>query len=206
MKGRLLLIIPVISILFILNGCGGSGPGSPGSEGFENIGAKIDITNASHTDPAGDQGDMWQIDLTADICDPGPPPEYELWGDDYAVLDFEATSYNLSYPAGMLYIQRYKVEYTPQYFEFGLPAARQYDLTSSLAIKPDTRVVTGTLLVLKAGDKTEIADLLYQGIFIPPTFPMLYDMKITFYGQDEFGNNFSFTWHRTVSIGYYYKC
>ncbi len=205
MQKKILKISLILLVGFLLFSCG-TGPGSPGSSGFENVGAWIDVTEAIHSDPVGEHGDVWQMDLSVTVCDPGPPPEYEKWGDDLAVLKFKAYNYDPNYPAGTLYIQRYKVEFTPQNFNFGLPPVVEYDLTYYIAIQPDGDEVTGTFVVLRNGDKTDIVNAINSGLFSPSQYPLTYDMKITFYGQDLYGNNFSFTWHRTVLLDEYNNC
>ncbi len=200
---RYLLLLSIVVLLF---GCGGAGPGSPGSGGFEEVGAYIDVVGASHTDPAGDHGDVWQMDLTQTVCDPGPPAVLEAWGDDLAVLTFRATSYDPNNPGGTMYITRYRVEFIPQNFNFGLPPVVEYDLTTSLAIEPDGDDVQGTFMVLRNGDKTEIAEAIENGIFTPSDWPLTYDMKLTFYGVDMYGNDFHFTWHRTIFMDHYNNC
>jgi|Deesub1362B_J571_1020462.scaffolds.fasta_scaffold00273_20 hypothetical protein len=205
MQKKILKISLILLVGFLLFSCG-AGPGSPGSSGFENVGAYIDVVEAVHMDPSGEYGDVWQFDLIQDICDAGPPPEYEKWGDDFAILKFKASSYDPNFPGGTMYIKRYKVEFTPQNFNFGLPPVVEYDLTYSLAIEPDGDEVTGVFLVLRFGDKTEIVDAIDRGIFSPSEYPLTYDMKITFYGEDMYGNNFSFIWHRTIDLFNVYRC
>jgi hypothetical protein len=206
MRKKVLMIgfIAVLASLLIY-GCSG-GPGSPGSWGFENVGAWIDVVDAVHMDPSGEYGDVWQFDLVQNICDEGPPVKYEKWGDDFAILTFKAYNYDSNYPAGTMYIKRYRVEFTPQNFNFGLPPIVEADLTYTLAIEPDGDEVTGSFLVLSFGNKSEIVDAMNRGIFSPSDYPLVYDMKITFYGEDRYGNNFGFVFHRTVDLFDVQRC
>ncbi len=202
MKKSLPLLLVSMMVLIILPGCGGGGggSGSPGSSGFEDVGASITITSSSHSDPAG--SDSWQIDLTQNNCDGEP----EDWGDDFAVLGFAAESYDENFPSGTLFITSYTVEYTPQLFELSLPPVNKYDLTTSVAISPDGSA-EATFLILDAGAKIEYMEDLNSGLYDSlGEDPYLYDLKITFFGDDEFGEDFDFSFNTTIEFGHYNKC
>ncbi|MCI4625305.1 MAG: hypothetical protein L3V56_05015 [Candidatus Magnetoovum sp. WYHC-5] len=197
-------LIFIVSLGFILCSCGGggSGPGTPGSDNTGEIGASLSVTAITHSSPAGDQGDQWQLDTEQGTCDAEP----ESWGDDFASVTISATSLDTALPSGELYIYRYTVEYTSQPAELNLPPIPNLDLTTLITIPADGSV-TGNFLVLEWGTKTEFVEGIDSGLYNPSdSEPYLYDMKMTFYGQDAYGQEFSFTYHRTVMVGNYNNC
>lgn len=199
------LLVIYLSIIWSCGG-GGGGSGTPGASGTKKVGASISVTGATHSDPAGETGTSFYFDLSVTVCDPGPPPQYEDWGDDYAEIEFTAQSYDPNAPSGTLFIQRYVVEYIPPPFELDLPPITKQDLTITVTIPPDSSA-KWSFIILDAGAKFKYDSDLINGLYNPvSSHPWQYDMKITFFGQDEFGNNFSFPWHQTVSIGYYDQC
>ncbi|KJR43300.1 hypothetical protein MCHI_000802 [Candidatus Magnetoovum chiemensis] len=142
-----------------------------------------------------------------DICDPGPPPTYEEWGDDFANLNIDTVSINALFPSSDLFLQRYVVEYTPQVFDLNLPPITKYDLTSLYVLPADGTASGLPFIIFDSGDKYSYAEDLANGLYVPTVnSPYLYDMKITFYGKDLYGTEFSFVFHRTVMVGYYYNC
>ena len=186
---------------FLLFGCGGNGPGAPGSCGSEDTGVIIQLESASHSDPAGDQGDMWQIDLYMDLCD----AEYEEWGDDHLHISFSSTPIYTTELDNTLYLTNYRVTYTP--LSPDNPPIDEISGGAQGAISVDPLFIAGpfNFLILDANRKIEIQDLLARGVYQVGD-PMLYNMTVEFYGQDKYGNDFCVPYIRTVEIGPYDKC
>ena len=91
MKRRYLIFITYCLLLTgLLYGCGGAGPGSPGSDGTEDTGVLLDATIAGNYNGAA----TYSVDAFQDICDVGPPPEYEIFTDHGATLTVTARLVN----------------------------------------------------------------------------------------------------------------
>lgn len=205
MNTSFMRLILIIFFAFMLCGCGGggSGPGAPGSDNTGEVGAIVSVFDIAHSSPAGDFGDQWQMDLQQSLC---TESTFEAWGDDFAGVTFVAESINLLKPMGDLYLYRYTVEYTAQPSELNLPPIPKLDLTTSTLITEDVGGI-GNFLVLDWGTKVDFVESITDGTYNPSgNEPYLYDMKITFYGQDAYGEDFSIIVHRTVMLGNYIFC
>lgn len=192
----------LIFSLYLL-GCGGSGPGSPGSSGSEDTGVVIHITTATHSDPAGDQGDMWLIDLYMSDCD----GEDEEWGDDYMHFTLATIPiYDTSLQNVFLYLTHYRVTYDPLSPQY--PPIDEIRGGAQGAIQVLPYQVSGpfSIMILDFGRKYDIQDLLARGVY-PGDFPLLYNMTVELFGQDQYGQEFSITpYVRIVEIAPYNKC
>ena len=206
MKGKPLLIFIISGIMgLLISGCGGTGPGSPGSKGTGNTGAKIEITGVNHHDAGfGDQGDNWDIDFYQDVCDPGPPAEYEPFGNDYVTVTFIATPISENYTPGSLHLETYDVEFFPQ--DPGAPPIERIDGFYTLTIPPTGDEVDGNFLVVDVDRKVKVYNDIASGLYSPERRPVIYDMRITFYGQDDYGNDFEIQMLRTINFANYWNC
>ncbi|MDH5203658.1 MAG: hypothetical protein OEW69_10445 [Nitrospirota bacterium] len=133
MKKRYLILLALSSLLVsvLLWGCG-SGPGSPGSYGCEDVGLICDVTLT----PTYQDEPTYSVDVVQQICDPGPPPEYEYFADHSATA---AISLRLLNPDTTrllepVYIEKYTIEFR-----------RATDSIGSPPIQSDTRYRTITL-------------------------------------------------------------
>lgn len=186
---------------FLLVGCGGSGPGAPGSCGSEDTGVILQFNTSTHSDPAGDQGDMWQIDLYMTDCD----GEDEPWGDDHLNFTISSTPIYDTTVGNFLYFESYRVTFnrlSPDY-----PPIDEIRGTIQGAISVQPFQVSGpyAVLILDFGRKLEIQDVLARGVY-PANFPLLYNMEVEFFGEDQYGNDFCLPYFRTVEIAPYNKC
>ena len=201
---RVLAIIGVFSVLaFILAGCGGSGPGSPGSQGSEATGANIVIKAVNHNDAGfGAQGDNWDIDYIQDICDDGKP---EPFGNDFASFTFVANPIDSSFTPGNLHLETYTVEFFPQ--DPGAPPIEKLDGFNTFTIEPTgADFESGNFMIIDVSRKVKVAGDISSGLYSPQRIPVLYDMRVTFHGQDDFGNDFSIEFTRTVDLADFNNC
>jgi len=201
---RLNILIGIISgLVFILSACGGSGPGSPGSQGSENTGAKIEISGVNHNDAGfGDQGDNWDIDYIQDICEDGSG---EPFGNDFGSFTFKATPLDSSFTPGNLHIETYTVEFFPQ--DPGAPPIERLNGFNSFTIEPTgDEFQSGNFMLIDVARKVKVAQDVTSGLYSPQRIPILYDMRVTFYGQDDFGNDFSIEFTRTIDLEDFNNC
>ena len=201
MRRRLLLIGIILGGMSLLfTGCG-TGPGSPGSKGSENTGAKIEITAVNHHDAGfGDQGDNWDIDAIQDMCDTDPEP----FGNDYVTVTFKATPLGTTVTPGNLHLETYSVEFFPQ--DPGSPPVERLDGFNSLTIEPTGEEFDGNFLVVDVDRKTQLANDIQSGLYSPQRWPVIYDMRMTFKGQDDFGNDFEVIMQKTINFADYDNC
>ncbi len=180
---------------------------TPVTGDYQDFGATISVIDSVHEDPAGED-DGWLIDLEQNDCTPEDHTDsyFEAWGDDYAILTIQVTPFDPEAPPGALYIQRYVVEYTPQRFESDLPPIPILDLTAGTTIGKVETTIEESFFILGHGTKTEFVEMVESGLYHPDSTPYLYDLKITFFGQDEFGTDFSFIFHTTVQLDNHDKC
>jgi hypothetical protein len=200
--------IGIISLFLALslNSCGGSGPGSPSSEGSEDTGVNLTITAVNHSDAGfGDQGDGWDVDIIQDLCDPGPPPDFEPFGNDFAAFTFRGTPLDPDVPVGDLHIRTYRVEYFPQ--DPGAPSMERLNGFNSFTIQPTgDDIISGNFLILDVGRKTKVAQDILSGEFSPQRIPVIYDMQVTLEGVDDFDNAFKLLFQRTIDLANFDNC
>ncbi|OHE57246.1 MAG: hypothetical protein A2Z47_09110 [Thermodesulfovibrio sp. RBG_19FT_COMBO_42_12] len=207
MKKSYFLLITLCSLLFavFLWGCG-EGPGSPGSEGSEDTGVEVTITNVTHQ--YLDQDIAWQIDIypIAD-CDGKPETvDPELFSDDFAIFDFEGTPLNpnATITPGDLHVETYSVEFFAK--DPGSPPIERYDGFQRFTIPADGSITGVQIFIIDADRKIETSNLITAGIYIPQRMPMQYDMKITFNGQNDYGEDFKEEYLTTVEMADYDHC
>ncbi len=187
MKKVFLIVLTLCLGIILLWGCG-AGPGGPGSSGSDTTGIDPVVTAVTHSDPSGDQGDIWEIDLIGNICSGGTP---EKWGNDYAhvtffgdVLNPNATSNN------ELYITNYSVTFYA--VDPGLPVIPQISGAAESGIIIDPGVTTGpfNFMIFDTGRKFTLQQQMADGL-IPVDLPWHYNMVLQLWGQDKFGNSFT---------------
>jgi hypothetical protein len=215
MKRNYFLLFAVYCLLLVIIGCGGGGPGSPGSSGSENTGIKVD---------ASVQGTYlgqptYSVDAFQNLCDEGPPPVYEDFTDHQATVTFTARLINPSstFQAGKLYIEKYTVE-----------LRRSSDSIGAPPIESDTRYKTIEIPApIGAGEVTVTTDIILvdlirkiqyrEDVSTPPSNPRYssfgglgylnnYTAIFTFWGQNEFGENFKIKAQMDFQIGNFDNC
>ncbi|MCL5022302.1 MAG: hypothetical protein M1497_02855 [Nitrospirae bacterium] len=188
MKRKLLTVVLLSLSVAVLWGCGGSGPGAPGSGGSTDTGITPTVTLVTHSDPNEDQGDVWEIDLIQDLCSADTP---EVWGNDYAHVTIHGDTLNPNgNPNNALYITNYRVTFVKQ--DPSLPTIEQINSgsMSGMVILPGDDNGPFTFMILDTGRKDKIYSDIVGGIN-PHDLPLLYNMKLELWGQDNFGNNFT---------------
>ena len=206
MKRSYCVLFVLCSLLFtFLYGCGGGGPGAPGSSGSEDTGISVRVMNVTHSDPAGDQGDLWEVDFVQDTCDDGTA---EAFGNDVANITFHGDRLNPNITSdNILYITNYKVTFKRE--NPSSPPINQVELGNmgGMFILPDEDTGPYTFIVLDSGMKRKIASDILSGQYAPLSYPLIYDMVIEIWGVDRLGKDFKVgPIIRPVSITNYNKC
>jgi hypothetical protein len=205
-RNYILLFAGYFSLLAILlAGCGGGGPGSPGSSGSENTGVALSATVVGAATNS--------VDAFQDICDPGPPPVYEVFTDHQATVTFTARLLNpdTTFQVGKLYVEKYTVE-----------LRRSSDSIGAPPIESDTRYQTIEIPApLGAGEVTVTTDIIlvdlirklqYASDMLSGRYNALsaylnnYTAIFTFEGQNEYGENFKVKTQMNFQIGNFNNC
>jgi hypothetical protein len=188
----LLALFCVLPAIFFW-GCGGSGPGSPGSSGSADTGIAVSVSGVTHSDPSGDQGDIWEVDLFMQQC---TATTVEKWGNDYAHVTFHGEALNPTVVStNQLFVTNYKVTFTKT--NPSLPTIEQmsFGSQSGISVLPGQDTI-GDFLIMDTGRKIQIQDDIGYppgGGGTNPVFtPLLYNMKIEMWGQDKYGNSVVF--------------
>jgi hypothetical protein len=202
---RIYIVVSIATCLifsFFLLGCGGSGPGSPGSCGTEDTGVDARVAGVVHSDPAGEYGDQWQIDLYQSDCDGEP----EAWGDDYANFIFVGVPLYSDFSENTLFITNYRVTFDPLSPEYPPIDEIRGGTQGAFRIIPGAESNAYPFLILDFGRKFDLQDVIARGVY-PPNFPLLYNMTIEMWGQDLQGQDFCVgPTIRLVEIGPYDNC
>ena len=206
-----LLFAGYFSLLAILlAGCGGGGPGSPGSSGSENTGIMVDASApvGSYNGAATNSVDAFQ-----GLCGTPPSTTDEFFADHQATVTFTARLLNpgSDFQAGKLYIEKYTVEFRRSSDSIGAPP-----------IESDTRYQTIEIPApIGAGEVTVTTDIIlvdilrkdqYRGDMSSGRYSSgsayinNYTAIYTFYGQNEFGENFKIKAQMNFQIGNFDHC
>lgn len=200
----LLTTICMLFVTFFLWGCGG-GPGSPGSTGTEDTGVIIDATVVPT--------DTYSVDVVQQICDEGPPPEYETFTDHTADLSISArlVNPNTTFRVGTLYVEGYTVEYRRSDDSIGAPPIETDKRSHTIVITPPTgngvSTVTTTVILVDLKRKQKYYNDILSGQYTSG-WALLnnYTAIYTFYGKNEFGTPFSFKATTYFQIGSFDNC
>lgn len=212
MKSKYTLLFTVYCLLFTLFlwSCGGGdGPGSPGSEGSEKTGVILD----AYVTPVYLGENTPDVDAFQDICDPGPPPEYEEFTDHYATVTINARllNPNTTFRPGNLYVEKYTIEYRRSTDSIGSPPIETYVAYSTIPIFPPTGTGVTTVeapvmfvdLIRKEKYRTDVTSGQYTS---GPSYINNYTAIYTFEGKNDFGDKFKFKTQVDFSIGWYLNC
>jgi len=206
MKRSHFLMFNIYCLLFtlLLWGCG-DGPGSPGGKGSEDTGIETRVVSITHSDPVGDQGDLWDVDFIQDIC---PDGKAEKFGNDIANITFHGDQLNPNAPSNnVLYITNYRVTFLKEDPSSPTIEQDEYGNQAGITIKPNVDTGPFSFLILDSGKKRAIAEDILSGIYIPKSYPLLYNMKIEIWGQDKYGKDFTVgPIIRMISITNYNRC
>ena len=210
MKRNKLLLFAVYCMLstVFLWGCGG-GAGSPGSKGTEDTGVEVDATIT----PTYLNSNTYNVDAFQDQCDPGPPPEYEEFTDHNATATINARLLNPNRVAstGVLYIEKYTVEFRRSSDSIGAPPIQSDTRYETIVIYPPTGGGVATLettvaffdLTRKEQYRNDMLSGQYSAY---GSYINNYTAIYTFKGKNEYGSKFSFKAYRDFAIGNYINC
>jgi len=209
-RNYFLLFAGYFSLLAILlAGCGGGGPGSPGSSGSENTGVALSATVVGSYQGAATNS----VDAFPDQCGTPPATTPEFFADHQATVTFTARLLNpgSDFQAGKLYIEKYTVEFRRSSDSIGAPP-----------IESDTRYQTIEIPApIGAGEVTVTTDIIlvdilrkdqYRGDMLSGRYSSgsayinNYTAIYTFYGQNEFGENFKVQTQMNFQIGNFNNC
>jgi hypothetical protein len=205
----LLFFIFVISAIFFY-GCGGGGPGSPGSDGSEKTGVVLEATIV----PTYNGDNVYSVDAFRDVCDEGPPVEYEYFADHGADLTVNARllNPNTTFQPGTLYIEKYTIKYYRSSDSIGAPPIETYVGYMSLPITPPppgssgfTTVSTSVVfldLIRKAEYNSDMSSGASSSTFYLNNYTAVYKFE----GKNDFDEKFSFEVQAAFQIGNFDNC
>lgn len=210
MKRSRFLLVTIYSLLVavFLWGCGG-GPGSPGSANTEDTGVTLEASIV----PTYSGSNSYSVDVVQQICSAGPPPVPEKFTDHGATVTITARllNPNAQLPPGILYIEKYTVEYKRSSDSIGAPPIETDTRFNSIAIAPPTgtgtTVVTATLIFvdLKRKDKY-LSDMTSGQSTSGLDYINNYTAIYTFEGKNAYGKAFSFKAQTDFHIGSFDYC
>ena len=196
-------------LAIVISGCGGGGPGSPGSSGSENTGVALSATVVGSF-----QGEpTYSVDTFQGICDEGPPPVYEDFADHQATVTFTARLLNpdTTFPAGKLYIEKYTVELRRSPDSIGAPPIESDTRYQTIEIPAPTGsgvvIVETEILLVDLLRKDQYREDVLSGRYSSGlAYINNYTAIYTFYGQNEFGENFKIKAQMNFQIGNFDHC
>jgi hypothetical protein len=204
----LLSFIFFVSAVFFY-GCGGGGPGSPGSDGSEKTGV---ILTATIT-PAYNGSDTSSVDAFQDVCDPGPPAEFEFFTDHSAEITITARLVNppTTFRPGNLNIEKYTIKYFRSSDSIGAPPMETDVRFVSIPITPPsgtgTSTVTATVLFVDLVRKDNYNSDMSSGVYSSSlAFINNYTAVYKFEGKNDFDEKFSFEVQKDFQIGNFDNC
>jgi len=211
MKRSYFLLFTVCSLLFsvLLWGCG-AGPGSPGGQGTEDTGVILEAAII----PTYNGADTYSVDAFQQVCTVGPPPTYEVFTDHAAKVTISSRllNPNSKFQPGTLYIEKYTVEFRRSTDSIGAPPIESDTRYKSIVITPPSGAITNTLddtlILVDLIRKDKYATDMLSGMYTSAGFAYLnnYTATFTFYGQNQFGDSFSFTTQLDFQIGNFDNC
>jgi hypothetical protein len=194
----LFAICPVLIVL-ILWACGG-GPGSPGSCGTEDTGVMVDaqITEGSRN------VDAWPDEISTGVyCglkDSTVTLSLNLW----------LLNPNTDIKPGVLYIEKYTIEYRRSEDSIGAPPIETFTEYKTIPLVPPTGedLVTygySGIMLLDLKRKFQYEEDIASGQYAPGDLNN-YTAVYTFEGKNSYGSEFCFKMEFNFEIGDYAKC
>jgi hypothetical protein len=206
-KFLLFTIYCLLSTVFLW-GCGG-GAGSPGSKGTEDTGVEVEATIT----PLYLDNNTYSVDAFRVICEEGPPPVAEDFTDHNATATITARLLNPNRVAstGVLYIEKYTVEFRRSSDSIGAPPIQTDTRYKTIVIYPPTgggvNEVADTVvlvdLIRKDQYRADVTSGQYSsGLAYINNYTAIY----TFEGKNEYGSKFSFKAQTDFQIGNFDYC
>ncbi len=194
-------------MLLALSACGG-GDNGPGTTGH--IGVNITATVVG----TYDGGNSYSVDVTREVCEPGPPPVLEVFTDHNASVTVLASLMDpLTTSPGILYVEKYTVEFRRSTDSIGAPPILSDTRFNVTAIVPPT-TGTGTttttfdVLLVDLLRKARYLNDIDSGLYLsnPPNILNNYTAIYTFEGQNQYGRAFSFKTQLDIAVGAFDYC
>ncbi|MEW6570042.1 MAG: hypothetical protein AB1390_02530 [Nitrospirota bacterium] len=211
MKSKHVLLLCAFCMFFGIAfwSCGGNGPGSPGSEGTEDTGILIDATIL----PTYLGSNTYSVDVFQQVCDPGPPPDFEDFTDHNATLTLTARLVNpdATFQPGNLYVEKYTVEYRRSTDSIGSPPIQSDTRFKTIVIPAPVGTgetgVTDTVILVDLLRKDQYRLDITSGQYDPGLASINnYTALYTFEGKNEFGDKFEFKAQTDFQIGSFDYC
>lgn len=212
-KSLLFLIFNLLFVTSLLVGCGGGdGPGSPGSRGTEDTGVTVDvrIITPTYFDDNTSSVDAFRVDCDPDseVTDPEP------FADHSATVEFTARllNPNTNIQPGILYIEKYTVEYRRSNDSIGAPPIESDTRFMTIQITPPqgaevNEVTVAGLILVDLKRKDQYAEDIFSGRYSAgPAGLNNYTAIYTFSGKNEYGEKFSFKGQTDFQIGNFCNC
>ena len=201
--GAWCLLLPLIFM-----GCG-DGSGSPGSRGSEDTGVIVDAIIV----PTYLGANTNSVDAFQDICDPGPPPEAEVFTTHSATVTFTARLINTdpTIQPGTLYVEEYTIRYFRNNDSIGAPPIETDKRFKTIVITPPdgegVTEVTDTLFFVDLVRKDKYAENMLSGQYSSSlAFINNYTAIYTFKGKNEYGEDFKLEAQVDFEIGWFDNC
>ena len=207
-RKSLIIVVLVIVGIMAAWGCG-SGPGSPGSANSEDTGILLEATLT----PIYFSTNTKSVDAVQDICDVGPPIQFEKFADHQATVTITARLLNpdAQFTPGVLFIEKYTIEFRRSNDSIGAPPIETDTRFDSIVIEPPigpaTTIVTATVSFVDLLRKDKYFSDLSSGQFSSGSaFLNNYTATFTFEGKNSFGKSFSFKVQTDFQIGDFDNC
>jgi hypothetical protein len=196
-------------LAIILVGCGGGGPGSPGSSGSENTGVMVDASVVGSYNGVATNS----VDAFPDQCGTPPATTPEFFADHQATVTFTARLLNpdATFQAGKLYIEKYTVELRRSTDSLGAPPIESDTRYNTIEIPApigasEVTVTTNIILVDLLRKDQYAVDMLSGRYSSGQAYLNNYTAIFTFYGQNQFGENFKIKTQMDFQIGNFNNC
>lgn len=192
-------------LLSSLAACGGGGDSGPNTDGGTGVLLTTTIV------PRYLDANFYSVDVVQQICEPGPPPVFEVFTDHSARVTISARLIDPSTSPGPLVVDKYTIAFVRSTDSIGAPPILSDTRFETIAIVPPTGTGTSTTtadvvfvdLLRKARYLNDIDSGLY--LSNPPNILNNYTAIYTFEGK-QFGRSFSFTVQTPFQIGSFDYC
>jgi hypothetical protein len=160
-----------------------------------------------------DEEDTYSVDAFQDICDPGPPPEPEIFTDHQATVTFNARLLNpdTTFQIGKLFVEKYTVEFRRSDDSIGAPPivrdTRFQTIEIPAPVGTGTVTVTASIVLVDLIRKFQYEDDVLSGRYdFWPAYINNYTAIFTFEGQNEYGEDFTVKAQMDFQIGNFDYC
>jgi hypothetical protein len=204
--------IAAVLTAVLLVSCG-SGPGQPGNWGSEETNVIISATVAP-IDNFARKAESPNVDVVADLCDPTDLASWDGIADHDGHMNINAMKAAEELPSGVQYIERYKVEFFTE--TLGAPPIETFlsgyetkviDCSGEKCTSETPGALEFDAVLMNLERKLKYVDDVTSGQYgITLNDYPTYVAKYTFYGQDQYGNDFGFVAQTVFRPGWYLVC